>query len=85
MLYLAMLYLNKMLPVDPVFSSWVYVIKKAPIINLSGNSKSLKDYFFFCEIRKLRFFQQSQYFLKCLLAFITLFQYSIGYVIFPFS
>ena len=54
-------------------------MKKAPIINRSGNSKSLKRIYFFLEINKLRFFQRSQCHL-CLLAFITLFQSSIGYV-----
>ena len=48
-----------------------------PIIKCSKNSKSLKVIYFFLEIRKLRFFQESRWFF-CLLAFITLFQSSIG-------
>ena len=53
--------------------------KKAPVLNYSRNSKSLKGiHFFFFVIRKLRFFQQSQFF--CLLAFITLFQLLVGYI-----
>ena len=44
------------LPIDPVFSSWVLVIKKAPIKNCSRNSKSLKCICFSFEIRKLSFF-----------------------------
>ena len=41
----------KTLPIDPVFSGWVIVIKKAPVIYRSRNSKSLKGIFFFFEIR----------------------------------
>ena len=67
----------KTLPFDPIFLSWVHVIKVVPIIKYSKNSKSLKVIYFFIEIRKLRFFQESQWFF-CLLAFITLFQSSIG-------
>ena len=41
-----------------VFSIWVINVIKAPIRNISRNSKSLKGiYFFFVENRKLRFFQ----------------------------
>ena len=54
---------NNFLPIDSVFSSWVHVIKKAQIINSSRNSKSLKGIYFFFEVRKLRFFQESQFFL----------------------
>ena len=36
----------KILPVDPGFSNWESVIKKAPIINCFKNSKSLKGIFF---------------------------------------
>ena len=42
--------------INPVFSSWVHVIKKAPVINCSRNSK-LKGHLLFFEIRKLKFFQ----------------------------
>ena len=52
----------KTLPIDPVFSNWVHFIEKAPIINCSSNSKSLKGIYFFFEIRNLRFFQESQSF-----------------------
>ena len=34
--------LEKTLPIDPVFSSWVNVIKKVSIIKCSRNFKSLK-------------------------------------------
>ena len=66
---------------DQVFSSWVYVIKKAPIINCSRSSMSLKGIFFSFEIRNLRFFKKVTVFFMflCLLAFITLFQSLIGY------
>ena len=37
----------KILPVDPVFSSWVTVIKKAQILNCSRGSKSLKGTYSF--------------------------------------
>ena len=51
-----------MLPVDPVFSSWVNVIKKAPVINLSRNSKSLKGIHFFFETGKLIFLKSNSVF-----------------------
>ena len=35
------------LPIDPVFSSWVNFLKKLPIINFSSNSKSLKGIIYF--------------------------------------
>ena len=37
----------KTFPIYPVFSCWVHIIKKAPIINRSGNSKSLKSIYLF--------------------------------------
>ena len=40
----------KILPIGPVFSSGVHVIKKVPIINCSRSSKSLKGIYFFFEI-----------------------------------
>ena len=52
--------------------------KRLSYINCSRNSTSLKGIYFF----SLKF--ESQCFL-CLLAFITLFQYSIGYVKFCFN
>ena len=37
----------KILPMDPVFSSWVNVIKKALVINRSRIVKELKGHLFF--------------------------------------
>ena len=47
---------NKNLTNDPVFSSRNHVIRKVPIINFSRNSKSLKEIYFFFDIRKLIYF-----------------------------
>ena len=41
----------KNLTIDPVFSSCVDLVKKAPIINFSRISKSLKGIYFFFEVR----------------------------------
>ena len=51
-LFLRFLSEIRTLPIDPVFSSWAHVIKKAPVINCSRNSESLKRIYFFFEIRK---------------------------------
>ena len=40
----------KTLPIDRVFSSWIHVIKKAPIIICSRNSKSLTGIYFFFQV-----------------------------------
>ena len=45
-----------------MFSSWVHVIEKAPIINCSLNSKSLKGMYFFLRNSKVEIFQESQCF-----------------------
>ena len=67
------------LPFDPVFSSWVNVIKKVPIQNCSKSLKGIY-YFFFSKFKCSDFFNKVKSFF-CLLAFITLLQLSVGYVI----
>ena len=68
----------KILPIDPLFSSWVNVIKKAPIINRSRNSNSLKGISFFFEIRKLRFFKKVGVFHLIVLCFIIYLYICVG-------
>ena len=53
---------KKTLPIDPVFSSWVHVIKKAPIINCSRNSKSLKGIYFSLKFESQVFSRKSVFF-----------------------
>ena len=52
----------KTLPVDPVFSSLVIVIKKAPITNRLKIQRACRASIFLFETRKLKFFQQSRVF-----------------------
>ena len=66
----------KTLPVNSVFTSWVNVFKKVAIVFRSA--KSLKGIFFLCS-SKVEIFSTKLVFL-CLLAFVTLFQSSIGFV-----
>ena len=70
----------KVLPIDPVFSNWVNFHKKVSIINISTNSKSVWQFIFF-EIQKLKVCEKkTSQFCFSFLAFITLFQLSVGYV-----
>ena len=63
----------KILPIDPVFSNWFNFIEKVLVINFSRNSKSFKGFYFFFEIRTVRFFSKNfncvyWLFYNCLLA-----------------
>ena len=53
--------------------------KKALIINCSGNSKNLKGFYFFFQ-NSIFFFQTKSVFFFSLIAFINLFELSVGYV-----
>ena len=70
--------LNKVLPIDPVFSNWVNFNKNVHH-KLFYKFKSLKADFFFFEFKKLKVFETTS-FLFSFLVFITFFQLSVGYV-----
>ena len=59
----------KTLPFDPAFSSWVYVIRKAPIINRSRTQRALRLSIFFFEIDQLKALEKTRVFFS-FLAFI---------------
>ena len=71
----------KTLSIDSVFSNSVNVIKKAPIIIVLEYQRAERASIFLFEIRMLRFFQQTQCFFFCLLAFIIFFLLLVCYVL----
>ena len=71
------------MPIDPVFSNLVNFNKKVSIRKCSKNSKSfaLRPSIFFFESQKFQIFEQKKVsFCFSFIAFIALFQQSVGYV-----
>ena len=64
---------------DTVFSNWVNVNKKVPILNSTTMSKSLEVIYCFFDNQNLRALEKTSQFFFRFISFITFIQLSVGY------